>query len=277
MDSAKFVRVAGATYVFVTWITSAVDTRVSMYHMEEAAETRGACKLTLAVHSLLPTVSKGVAVSLSAWCEEPIVRVSVSGLYIPRTLYGFDVRDQTMTILHEKVVPGVLPPSDFETEVLYAGDAGDVPVLVFGRRLEGNPLCAPTRTRRMILYGYGGFRHSMAPITCNTTMMVVLQDQDAPLYAVACIRGGEERGATWAEEGCLRQKHRCFDDFRAASDAVVGAGLTGRSQLALMGGSNGGLLVLACITKWPEMAGAVWANVPLTDMLRFHLVGGGKA
>lgn len=139
------------------------------------------------------------------------------------------------------------------------------------------------RPRRMVLKGYGGFRMDMAHPTFSEDRVLHMQgvcDEsevvDPPLFAIACVRGGKELGMQWAEEGRRRQKHRCFEDFKAAADVLVEAGLTSRAQLGIWGRSNGGLLVLACITKWPEMAAAVVADVPLADMLRFHTAGGGR-
>jgi prolyl oligopeptidase len=135
----------------------------------------------------------------------------------------------------------------------------------------------------MVLKGYGGFRMDMAHPTFSEDRVLHMQgvcDEsevvDPPLFAIACVRGGKELGMQWAEEGRRRQKHRCFEDFKAAADVLVEAGLTSRAQLGIWGRSNGGLLVLACITKWPEMAAAVVADVPLADMLRFHTAGGGR-
>jgi prolyl oligopeptidase len=89
------------------------------------------------------------------------------------------------------------------------------------------------------------------------------------LFAVAGIRGGTEFGEDWHQAGMREHKPQVFDDFAAAADHLVDEGLTSRDRLALRGGSNGGLLVGAVLTRRPDVARAVHCAVPLLDMVRF--------
>ena len=280
MKSATFMTYGAVTYVFVVYCTAAVSTRVALYELvAPPAGTPGPGTLVEVIHALV-VPSECVAISISRSNFHPKVLVTTSGLYSPGTRYLLDVSDFTLKQLPQKTLPGLLPPEAFETRVL-ATDTR-VPVLVFGKRVDDNPLAAPTRPRPMVLYGYGGFSINVAPPAFSASVVLTMQGlafasaDDPPLYAIACIRGGKELGTQWADEGRLRNKHRCFEDFKGASDLCVATGLTARSMLGIRGKSNGGLLVLTCATKWPGMAAAVWAAVPLADMLRFHDTGGGR-
>ena len=121
---------------------------------------------------------------------------------------------------------------------------------------------------RTILTGYGGFNIAETPAY---SALVAAWCEQGGRFAVAGIRGGAEEGEAWHRAGMREHKQRCFDDFFQAADWLVASGRTTRDHLALRGGSNGGLLMGACITQRPDLARAVHCAVPLLDMLRFHL------
>jgi prolyl oligopeptidase len=123
---------------------------------------------------------------------------------------------------------------------------------------------APART---ILYGYGGFAVTMSPAY---NPLIAAFVEGGGRYAVACIRGGAEEGEAWHRAGMREHKQQVFDDFHAAGDWLVANGITTREQLAIRGGSNGGLLVGAAITQRPDLCRAAICAVPLLDMVRFH-------
>ncbi len=118
-----------------------------------------------------------------------------------------------------------------------------------------------------ILTGYGGFAIAMSPAFSPVIASFV---EDGGCYAVACIRGGNEEGEPWHRAGMRENKQQVFDDFHAAADWLVSEGVTTRAQLAIRGGSNGGLLVGAAITQRPDLCRAAVCAVPLLDMVRFH-------
>ncbi|PYQ40190.1 MAG: hypothetical protein DMF77_19135 [Acidobacteria bacterium] len=100
---------------------------------------------------------------------------------------------------------------------------------------------------------------------------VILFLERGGLYAVAHLRGGGEYGEDWHRQGMLAHKQNVFDDFLAAADFLVQEGHAARDRLAIMGGSNGGLLVGAAVTQRPSLFRAAVCQVPLLDMVRYHL------
>jgi prolyl oligopeptidase len=119
-----------------------------------------------------------------------------------------------------------------------------------------------------LLTGYGGFNVSHTPAFGRGVIQFL---EKGGLYAVAHLRGGGEYGEEWHREGMLDRKQNVFDDFLAAGDFLVQEGHAARGRLAIMGGSNGGLLVGAALTQRPGLFRAVVCQVPLLDMVRYHL------
>jgi prolyl oligopeptidase len=117
-----------------------------------------------------------------------------------------------------------------------------------------------------ILTGYGGFTITMSPAW---NARIAAWCAAGGLYAVAGLRGGLEHGEAWHEAGSRGNKQNVFDDFHAAADHLVDTGLTTRRRLAILGGSNGGLLVGVALTQRPDLCQAVLCAVPLLDMVRF--------
>jgi prolyl oligopeptidase len=124
-----------------------------------------------------------------------------------------------------------------------------------------------------LLYGYGGYAHSMTPFFAIAPLLWLEQ---GGIYAVACVRGGGEYGEAWHQAGMLERKHNTFDDFIAAAEWLIDHHYTSTDKLAIRGRSNGGLLVAACMLQRPELFGAVVCEVPVTDMLRYHQFTAGR-
>ena len=131
----------------------------------------------------------------------------------------------------------------------------------------------PATNRPTILYGYGGFGLSMTPAYSASILAWV---EAGGVYAVAGLRGGGEEGEEWHRAGMLDRKRNCFDDFHAAAEKLIADGWTTPHQLAISGGSNGGLLVGVCLTQRPELYAAAACSAPLLDMARYERFGLGQ-
>jgi len=137
-----------------------------------------------------------------------------------------------------------------------------------------SPEGRPDRPRPAILTGYGGFGRSMTPDYSPEALAWAMA---GGVYAVACLRGGGEEGAAWHQAGRGAAKQNVFDDFDAAAGYLVRAGWTSAGRLAIMGNSNGGLLVGQAITAHPEKYAAAVCLAPLLDMARYELSGLGPS
>ncbi|HEY1837572.1 MAG TPA: prolyl oligopeptidase family serine peptidase [Rhizomicrobium sp.] len=124
-------------------------------------------------------------------------------------------------------------------------------------------------TNPTLLYGYGGFGISQTPHFLGAFTRTWLDAGGT--YAIANIRGGAEYGERWHQQGMLTHKQNVFDDFAAAGDYLVAQHYTSHDRLALMGGSNGGLLMGAVLTQHPHLARAVVSLVGIYDMIRLEL------
>ncbi len=127
--------------------------------------------------------------------------------------------------------------------------------------------------RPALLYGYGGFAISVLPAFAVSWMVWL---EAGGVLAVANLRGGNEYGEEWHRAGMLDKKQNVFDDFIAAAEWLIDNDYTSRERLGITGGSNGGLLVAACMLQRPELFGAVACRVPVADMLRYHRFTAGR-
>ena len=132
----------------------------------------------------------------------------------------------------------------------------------------------PGLMRPTILYGYGGFNISMTPAFSAGILAWV---EAGGVYAIAGLRGGSEEGEEWHRAGMRDHKQNVFDDFHAAAEKLIADGWTSSSQLAVWGGSNGGLLVGASITQRPDLSAAAVCSAPLLDMARYERFGLGES
>ncbi|MCX5231961.1 prolyl oligopeptidase family protein [Streptomyces sp. NBC_00233] len=132
----------------------------------------------------------------------------------------------------------------------------------------------PDRPRPALLTGYGGFGRTMSP---RYRAQVLAWVRAGGVFAWAGLRGGGEEGEAWHRAGSGAHKQNTFDDFAAAADRLIEAGWTEPGRIAIMGGSNGGLLVGAALTQEPGKYAAVVCSSPLLDMVRYELSGLGPS
>jgi prolyl oligopeptidase len=146
-----------------------------------------------------------------------------------------------------------------------------------GTRVPLSVIAAPGTPRdgtpSALLTAYGGYGISLVP---RFDAELLLWLERGGVYVVANIRGGGEFGEEWHHAGRLATKQNCFDDFIACADHLYNSGITSRERLAIMGGSNGGLLMGAVLTQRPDIACAVVAAVPVMDSLRAETTSNGK-
>ncbi|GAB3275810.1 prolyl oligopeptidase family serine peptidase [Actinocorallia lasiicapitis] len=183
----------------------------------------------------------------------------------PGAVYRYDARSGETTLWASP--PGTVEVPQVEAQqIAYTSkDGTTVRMLVVGS-LDGGP--KPT-----ILYGYGGFNVSLTP---SYSAGILAWVEAGGVYVVANLRGGSEEGEEWHRAGMLGHKQNVFDDFHAAAERLIADGWTTPEQLAISGGSNGGLLVGAALTQRPDLYAAVVCSAPLLDMVRYEKFGLGQ-
>ncbi len=187
---------------------------------------------------------------------------SFTSFTTPTSIYRYDVRAGESTLYRRPEV--AFSPDDYETtQIFYASkDGTQIPMFITHRKgltLDGSN---PT-----YLYGYGGFDISLTP---SFSPAQIVWMEMGGILAVPNLRGGGEYGAEWHEAGIKDKKQNVFDDFIAAAEWLIAHGYTSTPKLAIGGGSNGGLLVGACLTQRPDLFGACLPAVGVLDMLRFQ-------
>jgi prolyl oligopeptidase len=208
----------------------------------------------------LPTV--GTVSAISGSPKEKDLYYSFVSFTYPTTIYKMNVETDATELLRKAEVK--FNPADYVTEQKFytSKDGTHVPLFITykkGIQLNGkNPL---------MLYGYGGFNISLNP-SFNTGRIPFIEN--GGIYVVANIRGGGEYGEKWHLAGTKMQKLNVFNDFIAAAEYLIANKYTNRSKIAINGGSNGGLLVGACMTLRPDLFAVAIPEVGVLDMLRYQ-------
>lgn len=181
----------------------------------------------------------------------------------PGTIYKYDFESGKSEMV---LAPEVnYDPSLYTTEQVFfeSKDGTMVPMFIVHRKdmeLNGdNPLH---------LYGYGGFNN---PVTPRFSPNNILFLEQGGIYVVVSLRGGGEYGEAWHKGGMLEKKQNVFDDFIYAAEYLIDNKYTSKGKLAISGGSNGGLLVGACMTQRPDLFAVTFPMVGVLDMLRYHM------
>jgi prolyl oligopeptidase len=203
----------------------------------------------------------------------------------PVTIYRYDARTGEATPWARAPGTARIPPVSTRQVTYRSADGTEVRMVVIsppedpppaGGSPAGGPPAGggPAVPRPAILTGYGGFAISL--LTPAFSPAALAWVEAGGVYAIAGLRGGAEEGEAWHRAGMREHKQRVFDDFHAAAAKLTGDGWTTPGQLAISGGSNGGLLVGAALTQWPDSWAAVACSAPLLDMARYEMFGLGQ-
>lgn len=202
------------------------------------------------------------SVSFSGDFYRPEIFYSFTSFTEPTSIYKYDINKNTSKIY---TAPNIkFNKTKFITEQIYitSKDGTKVPVfLTYKKGLKRNA------KNPLLLYAYGGFGISLTPSFSFVRLPFI---ENGGIYAMACLRGGNEFGEAWHLAGTKINKQNVFNDFISAAEYLIKAKYTNKDLLAIQGGSNGGLLIGACMTQRPELYKVCIPQVGVMDMLRYH-------
>ena len=194
--------------------------------------------------------------------KEPECFFTFSSFTVPGTVYQYDMEKNERTLYSSPKVN--FRQEDYTSEQVFflSKDGTRIPMfLTYKKGLKKNG------KNPVYLYGYGGFNISLGPSFSATRIPFL---ELGGIYAQVTLRGGGEYGEEWHLAGTKMQKQNVFDDFIGAAEWLISEGYTCKDKLAIVGGSNGGLLVGACMTQRPDLFGVAIPEVGVMDMLRYH-------
>ncbi|MEA1617820.1 prolyl oligopeptidase family serine peptidase [Erythrobacter sp. T5W1-R] len=197
------------------------------------------------------------------------IMYTVSGFLEPTTLYYTDGTTPPAVL---KTSPAYFNPEGMDVEQHQAISKDGTKIPYFLVKPKGMVV---NGTTPILMTGYGGFQVPRLPAYLGTTGKLWLERGGA--YVLANMRGGGEFGPNWHQTAIRENKQRTWDDFIAVGDDLVKRGFTSPKHLGIQGGSQGGLLVGTAFTQRPDLFGAAIVQIPLFDMLRYHLIGRGAS
>lgn len=206
-----------------------------------------------------PAYSAGVGTNPEF--DTDVLRYGYSSMTTPASTYDFNMTTKERTLMKQQEIVGGHNPEDYVSERLYvtARDGMKVPIsLVYkqGTKLDGN---AP-----LLLYGYGSYGYSLDPGFSSTRLSLLNR---GCIFAIAHIRGGQEMGRNWYEDGKLLKKKNTFTDFIDCAEFLLEKKYTSKDKLFAMGGSAGGLLMGAVVNMRPDLWKGIISSVPFVDVL----------
>lgn len=212
-------------------------------------------------------------VGMAMWSEQSANEkrqyYGFTGFTSPFAVYSYDFDKDLSTPLSTDKLP--FDGSQFETKQVFYPSKDGTRIPMFLSMKKG---LKPGKDTPALLYGYGGFNIALKP--AFSAMYVAWMEMGGVL-AIANLRGGSEYGEAWHKAGMKQTKQNVFDDFISAGEWLVKNNYTSSAKLAILGGSNGGLLVGACLNQQPSLFGAAIPMVGVMDMLRFHKFTIGRA
>ncbi|TAE10068.1 MAG: S9 family peptidase [Bacteroidetes bacterium] len=239
----------GGGYLFASYLQDA-STKVYQYTLEGR----------LVREIKLPGL--GTASGFGGKKEDKEFFYTFTSFNTPATIYKYNIETGVSTFYKKPDVQ--FNPDLFETKQLFfpSKDGTRVPMFITykkGLQLNG--------TNPTMLYGYGGFN---IPLTPSFSVSNLFFLEQGGIYAQINLRGGNEYGEDWHKGGMLLNKQNVFNDFIAAAEYLIAEKYTQPSKLAIRGGSNGGLLVGACMAQRPDLFAVAIPQVGVMDMLRYH-------
>ncbi len=210
----------------------------------------------------------GTSSGISGEPDEDTGYFSYTSFTEPQVIYKTSIKTGKVDEWARIKLP--IDTSKFETEQVFYPSKDGTKISMFLVRKKGT---AKNKANPTILYGYGGFNVSLTPSFASSRAVWL---ENGGMIAIPNLRGGGEYGEDWHRAGMKLNKQNVFDDFIFAAKFLIAEGWTSSDHLAIQGGSNGGLLVGATMAQAPELFKAVVCQVPLLDMIRFHMFGSGK-
>ena len=192
--------------------------------------------------------------------DSDILRFGYASMTQPTTIYDYDMSERTRELLKQQEIIGDFDASNYEAKRIEveARDGKIVPVsLVYRKGLAKGP-------KPLVLYGYGSYGHSIDPYFSSARLSLL---DRGFIWAIAHIRGGEDLGRAWYDDGKLMKKKNTFFDFIDCAEAMIKLKYTSKEHLYAMGGSAGGLLMGAVINERPDLWNGVIAAVPFVDVV----------
>ncbi len=241
---------------------SLIGNRFVLSYLKDARSVIKVCNLDGSFLREVALPGIGSVAGFAGKREDKETFYSFTSFSNPTTIYRYNLERVESEIFRQPQLD--FNPNDYETkQVFYASkDGTKVPMFITAKKgieLNGNN---PT-----YLYGYGGFNISLTP---SFSIANLVWMEMGGIYAMANLRGGGEYGEEWHQSAMKLQKQNVFDDFIAAGEWLIENNYTSAAKLAIGGGSNGGLLVGACMTQRPDLFAAALPAVGVMDMLRFH-------
>ncbi|AYC33670.1 S9 family peptidase [Pseudomonas cavernae] len=210
----------------------------------------------------LPDAAYSLYVQDNLEFHSPVIRLRYEALNRPAQIRQLDLASGAQKVLKETPVEGPFDADAYESRRLWATavDGTQVPISLVGRR----EVLAAGQPAPLYLYGYGAYGESLDPWFSHARLSLL---ERGFVFAIAHVRGGGELGEAWYRAGKLAYKQNSFNDFIACAEHLIADGYTTAGQLAISGGSAGGLLIGAVLNQRPELFAAAIAEVPFVDVL----------
>ena len=214
----------------------------------------------------LPDAAYSLYVQDSLEFHSPVIRLRYEALNRPAQVRQLELATGAQQVLKQTPVEGPFDADLYESRRLWASaaDGTQIPISLVARR----EVFAAGQPAPLYLYGYGAYGASLDPWFSHARLSLL---DRGFVFAIAHIRGGGEMGEAWYRAGKLAHKQNSFTDFIASAERLIAEGLTTASQLAISGGSAGGLLIGAVLNQRPELFAAAIAEVPFVDVLNTML------